>query len=155
MFSPFLPRLMGIFIRVISPTPSKNPCKASRVVQNDKLPTQIEFWRLGFAPLEIAGVGEGEGEREELGRAAGTSSSFRFLEESFDDCSDFSCFFFCRLRSACDRMFLSVGGGASSSSLALTLPSLSDDDCVSCFLFLDGGGGLLDSEEDEEDDILK
>ena len=38
---------VGMCMRVISPTPSKNALSAAGVVLNDRLPTQTEFCRLG------------------------------------------------------------------------------------------------------------
>lgn len=92
---------------------------------------------------------------------AAPSASLRFLwgdsedEDAATSCCCFS-FFFCRLRSACERTVSSVTGrgcGASSSALLASEAELSDDSTSTCFLFLAGGGELLDSgSEDDPDD---
>jgi hypothetical protein len=90
--TPALAIFMGMCIRVISPTPSKNLRIDSGVVLNDRFPTQTEFWRFGtfdgassavfftFSFLSFGGLS-----------VASATSFFAW---------DFFCFFFCRLCSA-------------------------------------------------------
>lgn len=136
---------VGMCIRVISPTPSKNVLRFSGVVLKDMLPTQTEFCRL-----------------PELVGTAVPSLSLRFFAADSSRRSRFS-FFFCLRRSAWERTGTSGNGSASESSFALS-ESESESESVSelavttSFLFLlsgagDGGSGLallVDAADDEE-----